>query len=260
VAYFNIKGTGINDLAVTPSKTWSSYKINGLITGLGDKDVRSTRFEIISSGTSGSVTIPPEQSVILDDFGGTVDAIVSTVSGGRPTLAPAQTSSGAVVATTFDSSGNWTFTGTPSSYPVALIYRVRQKFSTYADTDANVIGFPETDVVQSVNGKRGDVVLDALDVGALDAVNALTVELQWNQLYPSFYTELTYDINDKVIQQDMWDTPSKVTQIFSKVFTYSGNQVTTIQITNILDGAVLTKSFTYDINGFLTNVTRTYVP
>lgn len=251
----------INDSTVSTFTTWSSSKINQSINDLGDRYVRTTRFETISSGTTGVVTIPLEQAVVLDDFGGTVDAVITTISGGRPTNYPAQTVSGAIVATTFDSLGNFTLTGTPSSYPVAVVYRVRQKLSTYVDTDSNLLGNAQYDEVRSVNNKTGDVVLTALDVGALDTVNALTVELEWDQLYPSFYTEPTYDINNRITQLDIWDGPAKTIALFQKTFTYNlSNQVTQVQITHIPDGQVLTKTFTYNGNGFIDTVTRVYTP
>lgn len=260
MAYFNIKGTGIDDLAITPAKTWSSFKINGLLLGLGDKDVRSTRFEAISSGTTGSVTLSPDQTVILDDFGGTIDAIITTIAGGRPTTSPAQDISGTIIATTFNAGGGYTLTGTPSSYPVAIMYRVRQKLSTYLDTDTNVVGYPTINEVQSVNGKTGTVVLDAIDVGALDAVNALTDELVWNQLYPSFYTEAQYNIGNQVIQRDTWNNPAKTIHLFTETFTYTLNNVTNTTVTNILSGSTLSKNITYDINGKYLTSTRTYTP
>jgi len=160
-------GATIDDSDISLTETWSSSKISSAILGLGDIYVRSTRFASISSGTSGTITIPPEQEIVLDDFGGTIDAIVATISGGRPTITPAQDSGGTIIATTFNALGAYSLTGTPSSYPVALIYRVRQKLSTYVDTDSNIIGFAQYDEVKSVNGKSGAVVLTATDVGAL---------------------------------------------------------------------------------------------
>lgn len=107
---------------------------------IGDKYVRTTRFAIISSGTSGTVTLPASSEVVLDDFGGTVDAVVSETSGGYPTLISAKSSSGAVIATSFDSSGNWAFTGTPATYPVAILYRVRQKLLDFDSTASDIWG------------------------------------------------------------------------------------------------------------------------
>lgn len=113
------------------------------INGLGGKYVRTTRFEIISSGTSGTVTLPPFSTVVLDDFGGTTDAVISKVVGGRPTYEAAYSALGAVVATTFDSSGNYTLSAAPSAYPVAIIYRVQQTLATLDSTASNIIGGPE---------------------------------------------------------------------------------------------------------------------
>ncbi len=122
--------------------------------GVADgKYIRTTRFSEIVSGTSGTVTLPTSSTVILDDFGGTVDAVVSKVSGGKPTLEPAVTSAGVVVATTFDSSGNWSFTGTPSGYPVAILYRVQQLIADFDDTSSDIFGPVTTsDGILSLNG------------------------------------------------------------------------------------------------------------
>jgi len=124
---------------------------------IGDKYVRTTRFEIISSGTSGTVTLPPNSEVVLDDFGGTVDAVVSQVSGGKPTLISAKSSSGAVIATSFNSSGNWVFTGTPSSYPVAILYRVRQKTLNFDSTASNIWGNSNVEQITKADIGLGNV-------------------------------------------------------------------------------------------------------
>lgn len=118
----------------------SGYLNLSVSNTIGDKYVRSTRFEIISSGTSGTVTLPTNSTVVLDDFGGTTDAVIAETSSSIPTLVAARTASGEVVATTFDSSGNWSLTGTPSSYPVAILFRVRQRFTDFDSTASNIWG------------------------------------------------------------------------------------------------------------------------
>lgn len=117
-------------------------QIAALSALLGGIYGRSTRFVSISSGTSGTLTPPAASSIILDDFGGTVDAVVAALSGGRPTHDRVLTSSGAIVAATLDSLGNWSLSGTPAypTYPIALIYRVRQKLTDYNDTDSDILG------------------------------------------------------------------------------------------------------------------------
>lgn len=112
-----------------------------------DSWIRTTRFASISSGTSGTVTPPSNSTIILDDFGGTTDAVVVTISGGRPTYDAAVEADGTVVATTFDSSGNYALTGTPSAYPVAIVYRVRQQLKHYNGLDSDIVGPPQIEGV-----------------------------------------------------------------------------------------------------------------
>lgn len=129
---------------------WSSKTaVSSLV---GNKYVRSTRFASIGSGTSGTVTLPSASTVVLDDFGGTVDAVVSTISGGKPTQVAAVTATGTVVSTTFDSSGNYVLSGTPSAYPVAIIYRVQQTLIAFDSASADIWGDTDIDPVSSGGG------------------------------------------------------------------------------------------------------------
>lgn len=92
-----------------------------------------------------------------------MDAVISTLSGGFPTGEAALTAAGAVVATSFDSSGNYTLTGTPSAYPVAIVYRVRQTLTDYDYTASDIIGDYHLESVQPVS---------LGGTGATDALNA----------------------------------------------------------------------------------------
>jgi hypothetical protein len=121
-------GTDIGSLAYT------------IATSIGDKYVRTTRFASIGAGTGGAVVLPPNAVVVLDDFGGAIDAVVTTINTGRPTFTHAFTVTGAVVTTSFDAAGNYSFSGAPSAYPVALVYRVRQRLSEFDSTSADIIG------------------------------------------------------------------------------------------------------------------------
>jgi hypothetical protein len=143
-----------------------------LVATIGDKYVRTTRFENYNSGTSGTVTLPANSQVVLDDFGGTVDAVVTTVSGGFPTNQPAKTVGDAIIATTFNGAGNWVLTGTPSAYPIAIVYRVRQKLSDFDSTASNIWGSSvDESPVQSVNSQVGNVVITKSDVGLSNVDN-----------------------------------------------------------------------------------------
>lgn len=114
------------------------------VTALENTYVYTDRFASISSGTSGTVALPPNAVVVLGDFGGIKDAVLSTLSGsGRPTSITPLTGAGAPISTTFDSSGNYTISATPASYPISIIYRVRQKLIDFDSTASNIIGGPD---------------------------------------------------------------------------------------------------------------------
>jgi hypothetical protein len=117
--------------------------------GGGSTYVRSTRFISIGASTSGTLTKPTNSTIILDDFGGTVDAVAVQISGGRPLKSPALDALGSVIAATLDTSGNWTLSGTPAAYPIALVYRVRQAPIDYDDTASDIWGDAETAFAQT---------------------------------------------------------------------------------------------------------------
>ena len=85
-------------------------------------------YQSIPSGTSGTVTIPTGYTVELDRFGGGIDAILTqTGVDGRPIDEIVQTEAGSTVTTTLNSGGNYYFSGTPSAYPVAIIFYLKGK-------------------------------------------------------------------------------------------------------------------------------------
>ena len=77
-----------------------------------------------TSSASGTITIPQGATILLDSFQDLEDALVSQVSSGKPTFNAAVDGSGTRISTTFDTSGNYSLSATPSSYPVAIIWRV----------------------------------------------------------------------------------------------------------------------------------------
>lgn len=142
--------------------------ITGIETGggsssVGTKRIRTTRFASISSGTSGSITKPSASTIVLDDFGGGLDAVIVTISSGRPTNSAAVDSGGSAVSTSFDSSGNYVLTATPTSYPVALVYRVYQALDDFDSDSSDIVGPPV--IVGSSggvsDGDKGDITVSA---------------------------------------------------------------------------------------------------
>lgn len=113
----------------------------------GDKKIRTTRFAIVNSGTSGTVTLPANATVILDDFGadgvgGLLDAVVSKVTSSYPDYRQALDAGSLAVATTFNSNGDYTLSAAPSAYPIAIIYRVYQDLAMFDSDSSNIIGVP----------------------------------------------------------------------------------------------------------------------
>lgn len=121
----------------------ASGPLDARVSTLEDKYVRTTRFAAIGSGTSGSVTLPSNSTVVLDDFGGTVDAVITTMSGGRPTYTAAVDAGSSAISTTFNSGGAYSLSGTPSGYPVGIIYRVQQRLADFDSTSSDIVGPPQ---------------------------------------------------------------------------------------------------------------------
>jgi hypothetical protein len=85
-------------------------------------------YQSIPSGTTGTITVPTGYTVELDRFGGGIDAILTqTGADGRPIDEIVQTEAGSTVTTTLNSGGDYSFSGTPSAYPVAIIFYLKGK-------------------------------------------------------------------------------------------------------------------------------------
>jgi hypothetical protein len=140
---------GLNALGNLTDSGLSITQVSGYnlrLNALENSYVRSSRFASVST-VSGAVTLPPGAIVVLDDFGGTVDAVVSALEGGRPTYAPVYDTAGAAVSTSFDASGNYVLSGTPAATPVGIVYRVRQKQSDFDSTASNILGAPQVELL-----------------------------------------------------------------------------------------------------------------
>lgn len=120
---------------------------------------------------SGSITKPTGSTIVLDALSAGVDAVVETISNGQPTGFSPVTGGGAyVTVSSFDTSGNYTLSGTPSATPVALLYVITIPADQYQNLDLSKIIMPEYNnpVVQTItNGDTShapssDAVYDAL--------------------------------------------------------------------------------------------------
>ena len=120
---------------------------------IGELYVKSIWFEQIDSGTSGTLTLPAQGEVVLDQWAAGVDALASTLASGVPAFVSPATAGGVIVTATLDGDGAWTLSGTPSAYPVAIIYVYKVKFR-YFDSTKQIGGY---ELIPSASGVFTDV-------------------------------------------------------------------------------------------------------
>lgn len=132
-------------------------------------------FQSVISGTSGTVTKPEGSTIILNKYEAGIDAIITGMSSGVPTDSPIYSDSGSIITCTFDISGNYVLSGTPSSYPVGLVYFISISALKYQDMDKNII-------IDRFDTSKADEVHIAY--GA-DTTSMRTVQDAFNTYHPS---------------------------------------------------------------------------
>jgi len=117
-------GGGSSDFASITGLPTSNAALNpylSSITNLENNEFKYLYWEAVSS-SSGTITIPTGATVLLGEIQG-LDALVETIQSGRPTGNSPVTSGGSpVIVSSFDAAGNYTLSGTPSAYPVAVLF------------------------------------------------------------------------------------------------------------------------------------------
>lgn len=142
------------DSAMTPADVAAAIAQFG-----GNVYVKALWFASINSGTSGTISAPTGGTIILDQWAAGVDALASNISGGLPDFTSPLTAGGAVITATLDSSGNWTLSGTPASYPVALIYVYKVAFANF-NVDQSIGGLELTQgVMNSLATAANDFII-----------------------------------------------------------------------------------------------------
>jgi hypothetical protein len=83
------------------------------------------------------------------------------------------------------------------------------------------------------------------------------IDLEFINAYNTYYTEYTYTSGD-LTQVDIWETAGKTTKLFTKVLAYTSGNLTSVALTDEVNSNTLTKALTYDVDGNLETLTRTY--
>jgi hypothetical protein len=116
------------------------------ITNLENNEYKVAYFASVSAN-SGTITIPTGATILLNQFQGGIDAYISTIDTGQPTGKNPVTAGGAIVdVSSFDASGNYNLTGTPSAYPVAIIYILKISAKDFSNlTIDNILEYERFD-------------------------------------------------------------------------------------------------------------------
>jgi hypothetical protein len=135
----------------------SDPSLEARVTALENALLRVEYYQIVSS-PSGSITPPSGATILLDQFAGSADALVSKVdANNHPTFVSPQTSGGTYVAVnSFDVSGNYVLTGTPSdsSYAIIYVYSIARKNLDITKS----IGVEETNIYSNADKAKVDAL------------------------------------------------------------------------------------------------------
>ena len=90
-------------------------------------------------------------------------------------------------------------------------------------------------------------------------IGSFEIDSDFKAAYSNYYHEITYN-SGNVSSIDIWENSGKTTKLFTKALTYDGTtgNLTQIVVTDEVNSSTLTKAFTYDVNGNLQTITRTY--
>lgn len=100
-----------------------------------------TYYEVVTGASSGNqVNVPTGGTILLDKFGSSEDAILSTVDGNNnPTFESPRDAGGNVVTTSMAVDGTYNFSSTPVDANVAILYVFKITQLDYANVDINFI-------------------------------------------------------------------------------------------------------------------------
>lgn len=125
------------------------------------------------SAAAGTITIPSEATIVLDLFTAGADAFCDTLQNGKPAeVFPLDAAGAEVDVATFSTSGAYTLTGTPASYPVALVYvlKIKAKYASNLDQAYMVEPYSIEELSQKLDKTRTNSTTTALTI-TLDASN-----------------------------------------------------------------------------------------
>jgi hypothetical protein len=137
-----------------------------------------------------------------------------------------------------------------------MSYTIKTPFNSSQNSEEKIYSI-DSDIssLQSI-----DFAFDS-DISSLAVSSTGTdiIDLDFKAAYSNYYHEITYT-SGNVSSIDIWENSGKTTKLFTKALTYDGTtgNLTQIVVTDEVNSSTLTKAFTYDVDGNLQTITRTY--
>lgn len=211
-------------IVVLPGGGGTDPALEARVEYLEDNTYKITYFAEIN-GTTGTITKPTNSTILTDQFFGGVDAYVSTIQNGQPTGIFPQTAGGvAVDVTSFNTAGDFVLNGTPSAYPVALIYKLSIAAINWQNLDQDYVldmEITDTQIGLIINGATDyPTPLDADKIGIWNVANSLFKALTWANLKATLktYFDTLYSSGSLYIP-NVWISPNFTTKVTGSSWT-----------------------------------------
>lgn len=132
-----------------------------------------------------------------------------------------------------------------------------QTLRNLADTAVNNAENGQTLVYN--NGMWVATALDAVDAGNIDSFQKRTeIEAMFKAAEGTSYKELTYTEDGKsIINVDIYTDETKTTKLFSKIIGYNNGNITSVSITDEVNGGTLDKTIAY-VDDNISSISSTY--
>jgi len=96
-------------------------------------------------------------------------------------------------------------------------------------------------VITNTNSTVQTVISDNTDI-----INQIELELQSSSLLK--FKKFTYDVNGNITQKEVFEDSTELIKLFDVIFTYTGENLSNIEVTRISDSYTYNKQLTYDSN------------
>ena len=112
---------------------------------------------------------------------------------------------------------------------------------------------PVVEVVETID--RVEIASNVLTVNGAEVD---IIDLKKKVGYSTYWNDPIYS-GGKLTQINVYTDDTKTTQLFTQVLTYSGDDIASVVVTDLISGRVLTKTFNgFNLDGSLKPFLRTY--